>query len=259
VSNTDLAIEFGSRAERIQRRFEVPMMIAALLVVPVIVIEESRAGHEWKTLAAALNWFIWLAFALELVVMLWAVPRRMEWLRAHPLEAAIVVLTPPFLPASLQALRIFRVLRVLRIAVVAKRMRRLFTPDGVRLAGVLAVVAALGGGALFADAEKGHSVWDGVWWAASTMTTVGYGDITPKTTLGRIVGLALMLVGIGFVALVTGAVAQRFLSPQIQAETLGLETEVARDVGTAREEVLRELRSVARRLQELEEVVERLA
>jgi voltage-gated potassium channel len=91
------------------------------------------------------------------------------------------------------------------------------------------------------------------------MTTVGYGDITPKTTLGRIVGLALMLVGIGFVALVTGAVAQRFLSPQIQAETLGLETEVARDVGTAREEVLRELRSVARRLQELEEVVERLA
>jgi voltage-gated potassium channel len=101
-------------------------------------------------------------------------------------------------------------------------MRRLFTTDGVRLAGVLTVVAALGGGALFADAEKGRSVWDGVRWAASTMTTVGYGDITPRTTVGPVVGLALMLVGIGFVALVTGAVAQRFLSPQLQAERLGV-------------------------------------
>ena len=101
-------------------------------------------------------------------------------------------------------------------------------------------------------------MWDGVWWAASTMTTVGYGDISPKTTSGRIVGLVLMVVGIGFVALLTGAVAQRFLSPEIQADTLDVQTEVARDVGSAREEVLKELRSVARRLQELERAVERL-
>lgn len=234
------------------------MFIAALLVVPVVVIENSSASNGWRDSAQALNWLIWSAFALELVVMLSVVPNRGEWLRKHPLEAAIVVLTPPFLPASLQAFRLFRLLRLLRLTVVVKRYRLLFTADGLRGAAVIAAVAALGGGAFFSVFEKGYSVWDGVWWAVATMTTVGYGDLSPHTTGGRLVGIALMLIGIGFVALLTGAIAQRFLAPQLEESVASVELEVADDVGRARSELLSELREITRRLQALERKVGQL-
>ena len=52
--------------------------------------------------------------------------------------------------------------------------------------------------------------WDGVWWAVTTVTTVGWGDSYPTTTAGRIIAVIVMLVGIGFVAILTAAAAERF-------------------------------------------------
>ena len=260
VANEDRARipRADKRVARFERAFELPMFVAALLVVPVVVIENSSVPGGWRTFAGVLNWTIWSAFAIELVVMVAVAPSRGAWLRKHPLETAIVVLTPPFLPASLQALRLFRLLRLLRLAVVVKRYRRLFTGDGLRGAAVVAAIAALGGCALFSTFEKGYSVWDGVWWAIATMTTVGYGDLSPHTTGGRLVGIALMLIGIGFVALLTGAIAQRFLTPQLEEGVVALELEVAEDVNEARVDLLRELRDITMRLRALEQKVERL-
>lgn len=122
------------RSARYERRFELPIVIAALLVIPILVIEQSSPGEPWTTLAAVGNWVVWLFFLAEVVVMLAVVPDRRRWLRAHPLEIAIVVLTPPFLPASLQALRVFRLLRVLRLIAAVRYARRLFTLGGALLA-----------------------------------------------------------------------------------------------------------------------------
>ena len=242
------------RSERIARRFEIPVLIAALLVIPVIVIEQSSAGDQWKTLAAVLNWLIWLVFLAEFVTLLAVVPDRSAWLRRHPLELVIVVLTPPFLPASLQALRALRLLRVLRVVRLAPLARRVFSLEGLRYAALLALVTVLGGGAAFSAAEgRNLSVWDGVWWAMTTMTTVGYGDIYPHTDLGRVIAMAVMLVGIGFIAILTAALAERFVSSQVRAET-------AQVVGEAEEveaDVLRELREITGRLQRLEQRVAR--
>jgi voltage-gated potassium channel len=236
------------RARRIERRLELPMLVAALLVIPVMVVEQSDAGEPWRALAGVLNWIIWLAFAIELLVMLTVVRDRRAWLRSHPLEVAIVVLTPPFLPASLQALRVFRLLRLLRLLRIAKLARRLFSLDGLRWAALLAALTALSGGAGYAYAEKDASTWDGVWWAVSTMTTVGYGDEFPTMTLGRILGIALMLTGIGFLAVLTGAVAERFLTTRIEESQ---ETLVA-EVEHAEADVLAELREITDRLHALE-------
>jgi voltage-gated potassium channel len=115
------------RAEQIERRFEVPIVVGALLVVPILLAEQASPGEPWETLAAVGNWLVWLLFLAEVVVMLTVVPDRGRWLRAHPLEVAIVVLTPPFLPASPQALRVFRLLRLLRLIAAVRYARRLFT------------------------------------------------------------------------------------------------------------------------------------
>jgi voltage-gated potassium channel len=237
------------RSERIAKRLELPVLVAALLVSPVIVIEQSNVSEGWKTLAGVLNWLIWLVFLAELLTLLTVVPNRWGWLRRHPLEVAIVVLTPPFLPATLQALRVFRLFRLLRLLRVAPLTRRLFSLEGVRYAAVLALLTALGGGAAFAAVERrGLSTWDGLWWSVTTMTTVGYGDIRPYTDLGRVIAIAVMLVGIGFIAILTAAMAERFVVRDVQEEA----AEVTQEVEEAEASVLRELHEITRRLNALE-------
>ncbi len=209
------------RSRRIQARFEAPLLVAALLVIPLIAIEESAVGEPWDTLATALNWGVWTAFLAEIVVMLRVVPDRRRWLRDHPLELAIVILTPPFLPASLQAARVLRLLRLLRLLRAAPLVRRLLSLEGIRDAAVVSLSIVLVGGAAFVAAEKGQqlSAWDGFWWALTTVTTVGYGDISPQTPAGRAIAAVVMLVGIGFVALITGAAAERIIGSRTTRAT----------------------------------------
>ena len=76
---------------------EPPLLVFALLTIPAIVFEYVDQGEPWDAIGVALNSSIWLAFVAEVVIMLRVVPDRGRWLRDHPLDIAIVVLTPPFL------------------------------------------------------------------------------------------------------------------------------------------------------------------
>jgi voltage-gated potassium channel len=229
-----------ARSRRIADRFEIPMLVAALLVIPMLVIEQSHLGPPWETIGDVLNWGTWLAFVVELVVMLAVVPNRGRWLREHPVDVIATVLTPPILPAGLATARLLRLLRVLRLARLAPLMRRVFTVTGVRYAGLMAFLTVLIGGTAYADVEKAPTEWDGIWWAASTMTTVGYGDQYPQTDAGRIIALVVMFIGIGFGTLLIGSVAQRFLATDVD------------EVETREDQLLAELRALHARLERLE-------
>src|SRR5438105_5964969 len=95
---------------RVTHRFEPVMLALALLVIPVVLVEESDAANGVKVAAAAANWLIWVGFLAELLFVLWVAPRKLAAVRAHRLEVAIVLLTPPFLPhvffASLRLARL---------------------------------------------------------------------------------------------------------------------------------------------------------
>jgi hypothetical protein len=82
------------------------------------------------------------------------------------------------------------------------------------------------------------------------MTTVGYGDVTPQTTAGRIIAVIVMLVGIGFVALLTGAIAQAFISPRIDRD-LG---EISRAMSD--DQLLTQIRKPRTEMHKLELVLE---
>jgi voltage-gated potassium channel len=75
-------------------------------------------------------------------------------------------------------------------------------------------LVVVGAGVLmrFLDPHDFGNVWLGLWWSVQTVTTVGYGDITPKTVGGRIVATVVMLEGIAFVALVTAAITSAFVA-----------------------------------------------
>jgi voltage-gated potassium channel len=192
-------------------RFRLPTLVAALLVIPTVVIEESGLPAGWKALASALNWMIWAVFFAQVAVMLAHTKHRWRWIRGHPLEVLIVVLTPPFLPAGLQSLRILRLLRLLRVAMTARSLRYYFSMSGLKFATLIAIFGVLGAGALYAAVEPQHmSTWDGVWWAINTVTTAG-SYYPPLTTTGRVITIAILVVGVGYIAVLTGAIAQLFI------------------------------------------------
>ncbi len=226
------------------------MLAAALLVIPTIVIEDSATGAPWSVVAGVLNWATWLAFLIEVIVMLAVVPDRRSWIRSHPLDLAIVVLTPPFASSLMQgmrAIRLLRLTRLLRLARIFMGMRNLFTLTGIKWAATLGLAVVVGGGAAFTAVETDQhlSTWDGLWFSVTTATTVGYGDVTPQTDGGRIIAMIIMGFGIGFIALLTGALAERFIRADVEADVDVIEEEEA--------DLLRELGLIRERLFELEE------
>jgi voltage-gated potassium channel Kch len=91
-------------------------------------------------------------------------------------------------------------------------------PPSIRLAAGVIVTATLivvvGGGALMRliDHSEYKNVWVGMWWALQTVTTVGYGDVTPAHTSGRIVATFVMLEGIAFLTILTAAITSTFIA-----------------------------------------------
>lgn len=100
-------------------------------------------------------------------------------------------------------------------------------PPSIRTAASVIVVATLivvvGGGALMRvlDHHEYASIWIGMWWSIQTVTTVGYGDVTPKDPTGRVVAALVMLEGIAFVAIITAAITSTFVA-RAQEERLAV-------------------------------------
>ncbi len=203
----------GPRAIRAEELLNAPLMIAAALTLPSVALSETHIGGTLEVIAEILNWGTYLIFALELVVMLILVPDRKKYLKHHPVELIVVFLTPPILPASLQAFRAIRLLRLLRLLKLAQLSGRAFSERGVGYAALMTLVIAVAGGTLFRFFEKSNQQvgeWDSIYWAITTMTTLG-SKFQPTTVGSEITAVVILLVGVSFIALLTGAIAHRFL------------------------------------------------
>ena len=134
----------------------------------------------------------------------------------------------------------------------AKIFQWIFTPRGLRVAVPLAMLSFLACGLAFSVAEKEQdlSAWDGVWWAFSTVTTVGYGDITPETDAGRVFAMFLMFTGIGFLLLMTGALIEHFVRAEIDQDV--------EEIVRPEREILRRLDSVAEQMTDVNARIARL-
>src|SRR5262245_45000202 len=111
-----------------------------------------------------------------------------------------------------------------RFNVIERRLERyLREPPSVRnAAGVIVVatiVVVVGGGVLIRliDHEEYSSIGIGMWWALQTVTTVGYGDVTPTDVAGKLVGALVMLEGTAFIAIVTAVITSSFVTRAARA------------------------------------------
>jgi len=96
------------------------------------------------------------------------------------------------------------------------------------------------------DRETFDSVWDGMWWATQTVTTVGYGDVVPEDTAGRLIAAVLMIGGLSFFAVITGVITSAFVTAAQERRRALASEPLARkvdqllaEVGALREEVAR--------------------
>jgi voltage-gated potassium channel len=218
---------------RVHTPFEPVVLGATLLLIPVLILEADGTGI-WLTFANIANWLIWGVFAAELLCVMVVAKRKKAALRAHALDVAIVAITIPFFGSLLGWGRLARLLRLLRFSAIIGRAlqaeRRLTSGDSLRIASILTVAAVVLSGAIQFTVDNGEfkSLWDGVWWSVVTVTTVGYGDLTPKTVEGRIVAILVMLVGIAFTSLLTAAIAARFVKTDARDEESDLEETLRR-------------------------------
>src|SRR4028119_114040 len=186
------------------RRRDAPTVVAVLLVLPALVLHFSEPRGALGVARPALNWAIYAWFLFEFVYMLWLAPDNRKFLRHNKLDLTVLVLTVPLLPGVLQALWVLRLLRLIDMmpAVLGRFVNITLLPYAV----VLAFIAVFGGGLAFARFE-GVSVFNGMYWANTTINTVGYGDISAQSLGGKVLSMVLQWTGNVILAMLIGGVA----------------------------------------------------
>jgi voltage-gated potassium channel len=198
-----------SSAERLEQwesrsEWVLTAVAVAFLVAYSIQVLSSPVGAVNSLLNSVMT-LLYLAFIVDYVVRLVLAPQRRRWFFRHLFDLAIV------------ALPVLRPLRLLRLLVLIKVMQR---AGGDAIRGRVAVYAA-SSAVLFVyvaslamlQTERSApdstitSFGDAIWWAVTTVTTVGYGDTYPVTVTGRVIAGLLMIGGISLIGVITATVA----------------------------------------------------
>jgi voltage-gated potassium channel len=218
-----------------RRTLDALVILAALVSIP---LTAAQLGGDDTLLVTSADWLIWSVFLLDFTLGMRAGPTRRAALRRHWLSAVVVTLTFPLTPSLLHGLRLARLARLLRVArllalaswaahglgLVLGRRGLVYTGG---LAGLVILVGASGLALVEPETVKG-SYWQGLWWAVVTSTTVGYGDIAPVTTVGRVIGVIVMITGIGLVSTLAASITAYFVAQDENSELRDLRARLER-------------------------------
>jgi len=162
-----------------------------------------------QTLLNIVQWVSWIAFAADLIYGLYKAKDKKKYLMKHPLEVAAVLL--PFL----RPLRLLRVISFGSLVIQKVAVGRQFaiTIKVIITSIFVAYISAVQITIIERDIDGSNikNFGDGLWWAITTVTTVGYGDRFPTTTEGRFLAVGLMIMGISLMGVITASVASWFV------------------------------------------------
>jgi voltage-gated potassium channel len=218
--------------------FDKTLIFLILLSLVVVVVDSIESfSSEFHFSLTVLEWIFTLIFSLEYIARVYCAKNRMQYIKSFYGIIDLVAILPTYLAMlfpELHALIDVRVLRLIRIfrifklteyvteyvhlgAALAASRRKIF----VFLSGVLMIVMVLGTLMYVVEgpANGFTSIPTSIYWAISTMTTVGFGDITPKTDLGRFITSIMMLMGWGTLAVPTGIVTAELASSRTEQIT----------------------------------------
>jgi voltage-gated potassium channel len=242
------------RLERWQSHTEWPLATVAVIFLAaysVRVLAEPQGRTE--TALQLVIWTTWAVFLVDYIARLCLATNRARWFLHHILDLAVV------------ALPLLRPLRLLRLVVLIAALQKaiggairgrvvVYTVCGVVLLVYVASLAILDAERYQQD-SKIATFGDALWWSITTITTVGYGDLSPVTDIGRVIAVALMIGGISLVGVVTATLASWIVQRVAEEDTAkqaassaqldALRTELEHQVQTLSTEIRRLSESVA--------------
>jgi len=204
-------------AVKVGRAFEWPMILLAFWIILEWYIEAQALAPIAITMYT--DWFIWCFFVLETCVLLSLVENKKRYLQSNWGSLVIISAGMPLLwdifphTGGLRALRLLVLFSLLfnMSAAARKILSRNHLGTTLMVSFIIVILA----GTLMAVIDPNiETPLDGIWWAWVTITTVGYGDLVPGSTAGRLFGAGLMLLGIGLFSMLTASFSAYLLSQQ---------------------------------------------
>jgi len=205
--------------------FDVLLILAILMSVVLVMLDSvSTIKNSYGHILLAGEWFFTILFTIEYVLRLLSVGRPLAYATSFFGVVDLLAILPTYLSIIIPGaqyflvIRILRVLRIFRILklvqylgearLLAQALRASRRKITVFLFVVLTLVTIFGSLIyLIEDPKDGFtSIPKSIYWSIVTLTTVGYGDISPKTNLGQLLSALIMIIGYGFIAVPTGIV-----------------------------------------------------
>lgn len=213
------------------RVFDIVLLFLIIASVGVIILESVEAFRiRFAGYLKTIEWFFTLVFTLEYLARLWTVPNKRKYVFSFFGLIDLLSFLPSYLGlfiAGTHSFMVIRTIRLLRIFRILKLSQ--FVGEGqnlvqalrasrykiiVFLFTVVTTVIIMGTMMYMVEGpENGFtSIPRGIYWSIVTMTTVGYGDIAPRTDLGQMLASILMILGYGVIAVPTGIVSAEMVS-----------------------------------------------
>jgi voltage-gated potassium channel len=223
-----------TRLERFERRTEWPLACVALTFLALFSVRVFATPQG--TLRGVVDGAMWVTygvFVVDYLARLYLAQPRLRWFVRHLFDLAIIVL-PALRPLRLLSLAL--VIEVLQRAIGHTIRGRVivFTACGAVIIVYSAALAIL-------DAERGinphfNNFGDALWWAFTTVTTVGYGDTVPETVKGRFIAVALMVAGVSLLGVITATLAS-WIVERVAEEDTASQAATAAHIEELRQEI----------------------
>lgn len=214
------------------KAFDVLLLVAIVLSVLVLMLESMQGWSEpMKRLFVTIEWVFTVLFTIEYVLRLYATLKPMRYASSFYGVIDLLSILPTYLSLifagshyftlvrALRLLRIFRIFKLTKYLRDSNMLRKALIASSSKififLFVVIIIVLLIGTLMYFVESGKNpgfSSIPAGVYWAVVTLTTVGFGDITPQTDLGKFISVIVMILGYGIIAVPTGIVTNELMT-----------------------------------------------
>ncbi|MDZ5253708.1 potassium channel family protein [Clostridium sp. LIBA-8841] len=181
------------------------------LIVALLLFVEAKPGISKNTLIAIsiVNNIIWAIFCVDYFKRLIRSKNKKYFILHNKIDLISII--------PIEGATILRINRFFRLLGIPKRVKKNFNKfiktNNLHYMIYLVIIVVLGGAISLSVAEN-INIGDAIWWSIETVTTVGYGDIIPKTILGRTIASIVMMVGIGFISMFTSTIATYYIKKE---------------------------------------------
>jgi voltage-gated potassium channel len=243
--------------EAYEKQFNLWILLISLFFLPVLLLTYFETTPWMDTVLWWTRWGFWLVFLVDYSIRFYCSVDKTDWMKSDIDDLIIVVGLPIcniFATGVAPALLAMVILwDVRQHATLVFRQKRLMMALLV-VGGTATVISVLVYSVEHKDADANlTSMEDTLWWAAATITTIGYGDRSPVTVPGRLLAGVLMLVGIGVFGVIAAALAAWFVAEDQQGEFDDIKREFI-EMSKAMEEA--ETETLTRQLKELHAILE---